>query len=65
MEDEHPVIEYLLAKWDGTWDTVDVPLPDDATRDCDLQDLGERTLMSQAQYRDVVLIAVYSKKGQW
>ena len=55
-------IELLLAYEDGTWTTEVVDCPADVDRDDynDIDDWIHRELCGQAQYRKVVLFAVYN-----
>jgi len=53
-------IEYLIAKDDHTWDTIIEEVPENVGTDRQaLVKWAEENLAGQAQYRKVVLFALY------
>lgn len=56
-------VEFLLAYEDHTWDTVIIDIPNTEINDEKDETLiawANKNLLTQAQYREVVLISIYS-----
>jgi len=55
-------VEFLLAREDRTWDTAVHEVPEDRCYTLmDMVNWANENLMTLAQYRDVVLVAVYNE----
>ena len=62
-------VELLLARDNGTWDTVIVEVPDNVLSDSSVNGGAEQWFMTcgpglTAAYRDVVLAAVYNDEPE-